>query len=114
MSLERALQALDDLVHSPVRFALMSALNSVDQADYQTIKQSLGLSYALLTKHATILEHAGYLRTIKEFAAKTPRTSYALTAKGRSAYTAHLAALDELVGGLATRASDDTPQSRRR
>ena len=114
MTLARALGSLDDLVHSPVRFALMSALNSVDQADYQTIKQSLGLSYALLTKHATILERAGYLRTIKEFSAKTPRTSYGLTAKGRSAYGAHLAALDELVGGLATRTSDDTTLSRRR
>src|SRR5665811_2228862 len=40
MTLARALQSLDDLVHSPVRFALMSALNSVDQADYQTIKES--------------------------------------------------------------------------
>ena len=114
MTLTAAREALDDLVHSPVRFTLLSALNTVDSADYQTVKDALGVSYALLTKHATILERAGYLRTIKEFAAKTPRTSYALTAEGRSAYTAHLAALDELVGGLATRASDDTPQSRRR
>jgi DNA-binding MarR family transcriptional regulator len=106
MTLARALQSLDDLVHSPVRFALMSALNSVDQADYQTIKENLGLSYALLTKHATILERAGYLHVMKEFSSKSPRTSYALTAKGRSAYSTHLAALDELVAGLSTTPSD--------
>ena len=85
----------------------MSALNSVDRADYQTIKASLGLSYALLTKHATILERAGYLRVIKEFSAKTPQTNYSLTRTGRAAYNAHLAALDELVAGLSTTEGDD-------
>lgn len=111
MTLARALESLDDLVHSPVRFALMSALNSVDQADYQTIMRSLGVSYALLTKHATILEKAGYLRVRKEFSSKTPRTNYALTPTGRSAYSAHLAALDELVTGLTGPAAQGSPDS---
>ena len=59
-SLAEAREALDDLVHSPVRFTLMSALASVDCADYQTIRDALGVSCALLTKHATLLETAGY------------------------------------------------------
>lgn len=100
MSLASARLALDDRVHSPVRFALMSALNSVDQADYQTVRDALDVSYALLTKHATILEEAGYLRVRKDFVAKTPRTQYSLTGRGRRAYAAHLAAIDELVRGL--------------
>jgi len=113
MTLAAALESLDDLVHSPVRFALMSALNSVDRADYQTIKASLSLSYALLTKHATILERAGYLRVIKEFSAKTPQTSYSLTRTGRAAYNAHLAALDTLVAGLSAPGSGDGSSGRR-
>lgn len=102
MSLADARRALDDLVHSPVRLALMSALNSVDEADYQTVRDALDVSYALLTKHASLLEKAGYLRVTKDFVGKTPRTRYRLTARGRTAYQKHLAALDELVRGLAS------------
>ena len=100
-SLAEAREALDELVHSPVRFTLMSALNSVDSADYQTVRDALGVSYALLTKHATLLESAGYLKVTKGFRGKTPRTVYSLTRKGRDAYAAHLAALDSIVRGLA-------------
>ena len=101
MTLTEAREALDDLVHSPVRFTLMSALNTVDSADYQTVKDALGVSYALLTKHATILEQAGYLKVTKRYVGKTPQTTYALTRRGRQAYAAHLAALDRIVRGLA-------------
>lgn len=100
MSLASALESLDDLVHSPVRLALMSALNSVDQVDYQTVRSALDVSYALLSKHASILEKAGYLSVAKEFVGKSPRTRYRLTQMGRAAYEAHLDALDELVRGL--------------
>ncbi|WP_040634096.1 transcriptional regulator [Mobilicoccus pelagius] len=101
MSLASARKALDDTVHSPVRFTLMSALASVDQADYQTLKEALDVSYALLSKHAAILEQAGYVRITKQFVGRTPRTDLALTRAGRAAYAAHLAALDEIVRGLA-------------
>lgn len=100
-TLAQAREALDDLVHSPVRLTLMSALASVDSADYQTLREEIGLSYALLTKHATILEDAGYLAVSKAFEGKTPRTTYRLTRRGRTAYRAHLAALDRIVEGLA-------------
>lgn len=100
MSLASAREALDDLVHSPVRLALMSALSSVDEADYQTVRDALDVSYALLSKHASILEKAGYLRVSKDFVGKAPRTRLRLTRAGRRAFAAHLAALDELVRGL--------------
>ena len=102
MTLGEARRALDDLVHSPVRFTLTSALASVDSADYQTLKEEMELSYALLTKHATILEQAGYLSVSKAFDGKTPRTTYRLTRRGRAAYRAHLDALDEIVRGLSS------------
>lgn len=43
---------------------------------------------------------AGYLRVRKEFVGKIPQTHYSLTGRGRRAYAAHLAAIDELVRGL--------------
>lgn len=100
LTLAEARAALDDLVHSPVRLTLMSALASVDSADYQTLRVQMDVSYALLTKHATILEEAGYLTVSKSFVGRTARTTYRLTRKGRSAYRTHVAALDRIVQGL--------------
>ena len=87
-------------MHSPVRLTLMSALASVDSADYQTLKDELDVSYALLSKHASILEEAGYVAVTKSFDRKTPRTTYRLTRVGRAAHATHLAALDRIVRGL--------------
>ena len=101
MSLAAAREALDDLIHSPVRLTLTCALASVDSADYQTLREEMGVSYALLSKHAAILEKAGYLAVTKQFDDRTPTTRYRLTRKGRSAHTAYLSALDEIVRGLA-------------
>lgn len=101
MSLATARAALDDVIHSPVRLTLMCALASVDSADYQTLRAEMDVSYALLSKHAAILERAGYLAVTKAFDDRTPQTHYRLTGRGRRALTAYLAALDEIVLGLA-------------
>ena len=100
MSLAAAREALNPMIHSPVRLTLMCALASVESADYQTLKEELDLSYALLSKHASLLEGAGYLSARKTFRGKTPQTHYALTKAGRTALDTHLAALDEIVQGL--------------
>ena len=101
MSLASAREALDDVVHSPIRLCIMGALASVDQADYQSLKNALAVSYALLSKHAAILERAGYIHVTKEFDDRTPATNYRLTKQRRAAWERHLAALDEIVRGLA-------------
>lgn len=101
MGLAQARAGLDELIHSPVRLVLVAALASVESADYQTLKQEMEVSYALLSKHAAILEKAGYVAVTKQFDDRTPTTRYRLTRAGRDAYTAYLAALDEIVRGLA-------------
>lgn len=100
MSLGAAMGRLDDVVHSPVRFTIMAALSTVDDATYQVLKQELGVSYALLSKHAAILEGHGYLRVHKSFLAKKPQTVFTLTPNGRKAFTQHVQALDEIRHGL--------------
>lgn len=100
MSLAQARRSLDEHVHSPVRLCLMAALHSVDSADYRTVREALDVSYTLLSKHVALLEDAGYLRVDKQFVDRTPRTELTLTRRGRAAFRAHLAALDEIVRGL--------------
>ncbi|WP_293951510.1 transcriptional regulator [uncultured Corynebacterium sp.] len=100
MNLSQARKALDDMIHSPVRFTLAAALNSVDSADYQTLREELGVSYSLLSKHAGILEETGYLKITKEFDGRTQITRMSLTRQGREAFQQHLTALDRIVQGL--------------
>ncbi|MBW3085354.1 hypothetical protein KEM60_01551 [Austwickia sp. TVS 96-490-7B] len=99
--LASARHRLDEVIHSPVRFAVMCALNSVDAADNATLREQLDLSYSLLGKHAAILHEVGYLRIDKSFLGTTACTSYRLTRLGRRALHDHLEALDVLVRGLA-------------
>ncbi|WP_080796795.1 winged helix-turn-helix domain-containing protein [Corynebacterium pacaense] len=100
MNLAEARAALDDRIHSPVRLTLMAALNSVDSVDYQTLREELGVSYSLLSKHAGILEGVGYLRITKAFAGRTPTTRMSVTRAGRDAFERHLGALDRIMQGL--------------
>lgn len=100
MNLANARAALDDVIHSPVRLTLVAVLNSVDSVDYQTLREELGVSYSLLSKHAGILEDAGYLRITKAFDGRTPTTRMSLSRAGREAFQRHLAALDRIMQGL--------------
>lgn len=78
MNLSQARETLDDMIHSPVRFTLVAALSSVDSADYQTLREELGISYSLLSKHPGILEEVGYLKITKEFDGRTQMTRMSL------------------------------------
>lgn len=100
MNLSQAREALDDMTHSPLRFTLVAPLSSVDSADYQTLREELGISYSLLSKHAGILEEVGYLKITKGFDGRTQMTRMSLTRQGREAFQKHLSALDRIVQGL--------------
>ncbi|WP_016997024.1 transcriptional regulator [Kocuria atrinae] len=100
MNFAEARESLNDVIHSPVRLSLVAALNSVDSADYQTLREVLGVSYSLMSKHAGILEDSGYLVITKEFARRTPVTRMSLTRDGRAAFSEYLEALDRLMRGL--------------
>lgn len=100
MSLAQSRANLDELVHSPVRFSIIAALAGVESATYQTLKEALEISYALLTKHATILEDAGYISVEKSFVGKKAQTTFRLTKEGRLAFKRHLSALQEIANGL--------------
>lgn len=88
---------IDDLIHSPVRLSVMSALRAADQVHFALLRDTLEVSDSLLSKHVATLEAAGYVEITKGYAGKKPRTWYSLTAHGRRAFDAYLATLRELV-----------------
>ena len=95
---------LDSVIHAPARLAIVSLLAAVDSADFKFIRDQAGLSDSALSKQLSTLEEAGYVRISKGFVGKWPRTTARLTAAGRDAFRAHVAALREIIEGGAHRA----------
>ena len=89
---------LDEVIHAPVRLSVMAAVASADRVEFRYLRDLLGVSDSLLSKHMTQLEDAGYIKVIKGYQGKRPRTWLALTPGGRAAFDDYRAALREIVG----------------
>ena len=87
----------DAVIHERGRLAIMTALASGDARSHIELRELLQLTDGNLAVHARKLEDAGYVQCVKEFAGRTPRTSYRVTAAGRRAFDRYLAHLEALV-----------------
>jgi DNA-binding MarR family transcriptional regulator len=87
----------DPVVHAPNRLQLCAMLSAVDDAEFAVLRDSLGVSDSVLSKHLKVLEDSGYLLLTKRTVASRVRTLAALTAAGRAAYAGHVAELRRLV-----------------
>lgn len=85
--------AFDELIHAPNRLQVCAMLAPVDALDFATVRDALGVSDSVLSKHVKVLSDAGYLRTSKAPHAARTRTWLALTDAGRTALEAHLRVL---------------------
>ncbi|MEU4580294.1 transcriptional regulator [Nonomuraea sp. ATR24] len=92
--------AFDETIHAPIRLRICAMLAAVESAEFSVVRDSIGISDSVLSKHAKVLQTAGYLDL-----AKARRTTWlSLTASGRAALAGHLAelrriaALAELTG----------------
>ena len=83
MSAKRFDKLIDRTIHQRTRLAIMAALAGVESLDFNEIKAELGLTDGNLSTHAAALERAGHVRITKGFKGRKPRTTIAITAKGR-------------------------------
>lgn len=90
---------LDDLLLHPVRFSVLAALARAGTLSFREVRDAVEVSDSVLSKQVSALEDAGYVSVGKAFVGKAPRTSLTVTAEGRRAWQAHLAALREIAGG---------------
>lgn len=90
---------LDDLIHAPVRFSIMATLSAVDKAEFSFVRDTVEITDSALSKQVSTLEGAGYVSVKKGYVGKRPRTWLSLSAAGRGAYAAHIAALTEIARG---------------
>ena len=85
---------IDKVIHEPARLRIMMILSGVEQADFNFLLTSLGLTRGNLSRHMEKLESAGYLKVNKSFKGKVPNTSYQLTDKGTEALAQYWENLD--------------------
>jgi len=79
------------------RLGIMSILAVNDWVDYGTLKELLDLTDGNLASHMKPLEAAEYVEYRKQFVGRRPQTTYAATAAGKTAFKAHLDALEAML-----------------
>jgi DNA-binding MarR family transcriptional regulator len=97
------LEPLDPLIHVPARLRILvtlAALNDGDELSFTRLQDMLELTPGNLITHLRKLEDADYIRTAKSENGGAPRTSVALTLRGRAALEAYTKALRDLLAGL--------------
>ena len=92
-------QQIDDVIHSRIRTAVMAVLVSVEEAEFNFIKEKVNATYGNLSVHIKKLEDAGYLTVKKNFVDRKPVTRYKLTSKGYKAFEKYIANLESIIKG---------------
>ena len=101
--------AFDELIHAPLRLQICALLAPVRSQPFAAIRESLGVSDSVLSKHLSTLSDVGYIQVSRVRSDARSRRQVALTAAGRSALRGHLAALEAIVSA-AERAVFETPE----
>ncbi len=88
----------DAVIHAPPRLQICGLLAAVDSMEFAAVRDAVGVSDSVLSKHVKQLEEAGYVTVRKATITSRVRTSLALTAAGRAAFAAHVAELRRITG----------------
>jgi DNA-binding transcriptional ArsR family regulator len=89
--------AIDELLHSRARLAIVAFLAGAEEADFVAVREATKMTDGNASVHLRKLEDAGYVTVRKHFVARKPQSLYALTETGRKALLAYVAHLESLV-----------------
>ncbi|MBA3960337.1 MAG: transcriptional regulator [Chthoniobacterales bacterium] len=89
-------EKLDKAIHEKGRLAIMTLLASRVRWSFQDLKAELKMSDGNLVSHLRTLHKLGFVAVTKAVLDR-PQTTYALTSKGRSAFTKYLEVLEQIV-----------------
>ena len=88
----------DAIIHAPGRLQICAILSDADTAEFALVRDAVGVSDSVMSKHVKQLEDAGYVAVSKAAAGGRQRTWLKLTNEGRAAFRAHVAELTRLAG----------------
>jgi len=86
----------DPVIHAPARLQIAALLVAVSDAEFATVREAVGVSDSVLSKHLKQMEEAGYIRLRKASLDGRVRTRLSMTRDGRRAFAAHVQALQAL------------------
>lgn len=90
-------ETLDRLIHERIRLGIVAALAAEEGMSFADLKQVLKTTDGNLSVHARKLEDAGYIRVLKGFEDRRPKTEYRLTPKGRRALETYLEQMEAIL-----------------
>ena len=90
-------KALDALLHSQLRLAIVSLLIQFEEAEFTYIKEKTGASAGNLSVQLDKLQQAGYIDIEKTYKGKRPLTRVTITSKGITAFETYVAALQSYI-----------------
>lgn len=91
------MEALDPLLHQPLRTQLAAFLAGAGEATFAELKRQLDVSDGNLDSHLKKLIAADYVKVRKDDSAGRIQTCYTLTKIGRAALQSYILALQKLL-----------------
>lgn len=91
------LEKIDDVIHGRVRLGVMALLVRNEIADFNQLKKQLKTTQGNLSVHLRKLEEAGYVKIIKGYLGRKPRTQIQVSQKGRRAFKRYLDEMNRLI-----------------
>ncbi|MEP6779447.1 MAG: transcriptional regulator [Gemmatimonadaceae bacterium] len=91
---------LDKVIHERARLAIVGALATRSSLTHNELREILALTDGNLSVHARRLEEAGYITCEKDFAGRTPRTTYKLSVAGKTAFERYLSHMEALIHAM--------------
>ena len=88
---------LDQLIHERLRLGIICALVDHESLSFTELRDILATTDGNLSVQARKLEEAGYITCVKKFEERKPKTTYRLTARGRTALESYLEKLSEML-----------------
>lgn len=88
---------IDQLLHSRIRLAIMSVLLTVEEADFNYLKESTGATDGNLSTHIYKLVEADYIKIDKQFVDNKPKTLCKMTDIGREAFNNYVKILESMI-----------------
>ena len=87
---------LNSVIHAPNRLKICAFLTPLQEAEFQVLRDELGVSDSVLSKHLKQLEEAGYVVFRKGAVNGRQRMWTGLTKSGRKAFSGHVEELIRL------------------
>ena len=94
------MDGLDPLFNAPARLQIAALLAKVTEMEFAKLRELVGVSDSVLSKHLAALADAQHVRLRKAAMGGRQRTWASLTRDGRRALDAHVAALRAIVAHL--------------